>query len=71
MSGNPNAKIAAANAGLVVMTGAGLNWTPQTYTLIIPDDETSLMKDTDDCGGICLGCLKKKEQQLYQERIIV
>jgi protein gp37 len=27
MSGNPNAKIAAANAGLVVMTGAGLNWT--------------------------------------------
>lgn len=27
MSGNPNAKIAAANAGLVVLTGAGLNWT--------------------------------------------
>lgn len=27
MAGNPNAKIAIANAGLVVMTGAGLNWT--------------------------------------------
>jgi protein gp37 len=27
MAGNPNPKIALANAGLVVMTGAGLNWT--------------------------------------------
>lgn len=33
MSGNPNAKIAAANAGLVVMTGAGLNWTGKVNTL--------------------------------------
>lgn len=27
LAGNPNQKIASANAGLTVMTGAGLNWT--------------------------------------------
>ena len=45
--------------------------TPQTYTLLIPGDETALMKDTDDCGGICLGCLRKKEKELYERRVIV
>lgn len=33
MAGNPNAKIAAANAGLVVMTGAGLNWTGKVNSI--------------------------------------
>lgn len=33
MAGNPNEKMKAANAGLVVMTGAGLNWTGKVNSL--------------------------------------
>ncbi len=42
MSGNPNAKIAAANAGLVVLTGSGLNWTGKIN--LLPDRLTIPIK---------------------------
>lgn len=45
--------------------------TPQTYTLVTVGDERALLLDTDDCGGICFGCLKKKEKQLYERKIIL
>jgi len=45
--------------------------TPQTYTLILPGDETALLKDTDDCGGICFGCLKEKERELYERKVVL
>jgi hypothetical protein len=42
---------------------------PQTFILV--ESEQHLRLDTDDCGGICFGCLKEKEKEMYGKRIIL
>lgn len=42
---------------------------PQTYMLI--ESETALRRETDDCGGICFGCLKKADEELHKGRILL